>query len=224
METIVKYILIDEKIKYIDLRKYLYLVSAERQERIKKYLFDKDKITSLTAELLIRKEACRTLGISDNKISFSYNEFGKPYLSNYPEYYFSISHSEQCITFTHSNCPIGIDVEKVSEHDFDVAEKFFTNGELNYLQESENKDIAFYDIWTKKEAYTKMLGTGLMTPLSSFDVTDKELRKNFVSKYISGYMINVCSKNLKEKNFDLVFEEINLYELLKCDCNKISVK
>lgn len=215
METIVKFILIDEKIKYIDLRKYLHLVSAERQERIKKYLFDKDKITSLAAELLIRKEATKTLGITDKDISFSYNEFGKPYLSNYPEYCFSISHSEQCIAFTGSNCPIGIDVEKASKHDLDIAEKFFTAGELKYIQENENKDIAFYDIWTKKEAYAKMLGTGLMTPLSSFDVTDKELRKNFISKYISGYMISVCSKNLKEKNFNLVFEEMNLYELLK---------
>lgn len=214
MKTTLKYILIDEKIKFNDLQKYLCFISDERQARIKKFLFDKDKINSLITELLIRKEACKYLGINNKDICFSFNEYGKPYLSNYPEYCFSVSHSEQCIVFADSDCPIGTDTENVLKNDFDIAERFFTDGELKHILTSANKDIAFYDIWTKKEAYTKMAGTGLMTPLLSFDVTSEELREYFISKYISGYMINVCSKTFKNKNCNITFHKMNLHELL----------
>lgn len=214
MKTSIKYVITDEKIKFSDLEKYLCLVPYERQERIKNFLFDKDKISSLTAGLLIRSESCNFLGIPNGDIQFSFNKYGKPYLSDYPEYYFSVSHSGHITAFACSSSPIGIDAEKVSAYDIGIAENFFAKGEFNYFMESRNKDMAFYDIWTKKEAYAKMLGTGLMIPLESFDVTSGKLNAKFISKCISGYMVNACFGNLNQDIHSLPFQKVDFKELL----------
>ena len=85
MNISVQYMLLKENLRFEDISQYICFVSPERQERVRRFMFDKDKITSLIAELLIRKESCQSLGISQQDIAFSYNSFGKPYLQNYPQ-------------------------------------------------------------------------------------------------------------------------------------------
>ena len=77
--------------------------------------------------------------------------------------------------------------------------------EYKYILESESQGNAFYEIWTKKEAYVKFLGTGLSTPLSSFDVTNKNLSSKFYTKQISEYMLSIFSENqnLSENNIKI---------------------
>lgn len=215
MSISVQYLLVKENLCFEDISPYICFVSSERQERIRKFLFDQDKITSLIAGLLIRAESCRRLGISHQEVIFSYNSFGKPYLQNYPEFEFSVSHSGRCIAFASDSAPIGIDTEKLSDPDLAIAEHYFTPGELSYVMAGADKSTAFYNIWTKKEAYIKMLGTGLSTPLTSFDVTEDERKKTFRSQQISGYIINVCSDSFKDTAASVTFQELELSDLLK---------
>lgn len=215
MNISIQYVILEEKLRFEDISRYTRFVSPKRQEQIRKFMFDKDKITSLVAGLLIREESCRILGISQEDIEISYNSYGKPYLKNYPEYEFSVSHSKRCIAFASDNAPIGIDTEKLSDSDLNIAKHCFASGELSYIMESEDKSAAFYDIWTKKEAYIKMLGTGLSTSLKSFDVTGDALKKTFRSQHISDYIINVCSNSLKSTTNSVTFRELILSDLLK---------
>lgn len=218
MKISATYILIDEAVCFDDIKRYVRYVSPRRQERIGRYVLERDKITALTAELLIRKEASRSLGTSPRELSFSYHEFGKPYLSGHPEYHFSVSHSGRCVAFACGGAPVGIDVEQVSDPDPAIAEACFTPGERHCFLRSGSQRTAFYDIWTKKEAYVKMLGTGMSTPLLSFDVTAEALKKTFRSQHCSGYWISVCSRSLEDSDGALPFQRLALRELLDSLC------
>lgn len=214
MNVYVKYVLIDEKTQFHDLEKSVCLVSQKRQEQIQKYRFDQDKIASLTAGLLIRQESCRFLGIPDCALSFSYNSSGKPFLNGYPDYGFSVSHSGRAVAFACGYGPVGVDIQKEAAPNAAVVKRYFALGEQAYYEKSREKKAAFYELWTKKEAYLKMLGTGLSTPLASFDVTDGALAKTFRSLQIPGYRLHVCSNVLAGENGAAVFEQIGLPDLL----------
>jgi 4'-phosphopantetheinyl transferase len=123
----VKILFVDIECKFDKYEKYLNLISNERVEKIKKFKFDKDKIISFFTELLMRNEISTSLNINFNEIVFAYGKYGKPYLPNVSGFYFSVSHSGNCIVFVSSHKEIGIDVEKIIAADFMVSQSFFTS-------------------------------------------------------------------------------------------------
>jgi 4'-phosphopantetheinyl transferase len=54
----------------------------------------------------------------------------------------------------------------------EIAEQSFSAREIAYLQglASGQQTDAFFDCWTRKEAYVKACGAGLSVPLNSFEV------------------------------------------------------
>lgn len=212
MKISATYILIDKAVCFDDVKRYVRHVSPQRQEQIARYQLDRDKITCLTAELLIRRQASQHLGVRSGELIIACHELGKPYLPDYPEYHFSVSHSDRCVAFASGGTPVGVDVERVSDPDPAIVEACFAPGERHCFLRSGSQRMAFYDIWTKKESYIKMLGTGFSTPLLSFDVTDEALKKRFRSQHCFGYWISVCSRSLQDHA--PVFERLALEELL----------
>ena len=107
---------------------------------------------------------------------------GKPVASNC---FISISHSGQKTAVGKSEKPIGIDIEKIENRNFNpLAERFFTENETA---------AAFYEIWTRKEAHAKITGDGLK---EIFRMTDTFSLKeyNFTTKMLDGYVLTVCEK------------------------------
>ena len=123
---------------------------------------------SLYTELFIRSELSRQSGLSKQDILFEYSERGKPFFAQNKDIHFSVSHSGNCIVFAGHTLPVGIDVEKIKEMREKVAKRYFTEREQKYIFDSQDKDIAFYYIWTRKEAYLKKTGDGLSKKLVSF--------------------------------------------------------
>lgn len=126
------------------------------------------------------------------------NEYGRPYIDNRDDVDFNISHTDSlavCAICKGENAPrIGIDAEEIYNKDLlPLAERFFADGEKKFFYESESKEKAFTEIWTKKEAYIKFLGTGLSTPLTSFDTT-ADLGVHFETFEHCGNIITVCAK------------------------------
>ena len=82
-----------------------------------------------------------------------YNEKKKPLADNC---YVSISHCQHMVAVCTSDKPVGIDIEKIDDtRNFEkIANRYFHGKEKEFFNENPTAD-AFYEIWTKKEAYLK---------------------------------------------------------------------
>ena len=64
------------------------LVTKEKQHILKEFRHIIDCKLSLYAEVWVRKQITNQLGIQNSEIVFDNGKYGKPYLENYPEFYF----------------------------------------------------------------------------------------------------------------------------------------
>jgi 4'-phosphopantetheinyl transferase len=107
-------------------------------------------------------------------------ENGNPYDSQ-NRYYFSISYSYPFALCVLSDKPIGVDMELLSNLTLDEIELFCHPDELDRLGDAPTQR-ELYQIWTKKEAVLKLLGTGFQrnpeeinTYADSRMIDDKEI-------------------------------------------------
>lgn len=215
MKTDVQYLLFDQAVSWKDLSNYMVYVSQERQRRLAQFVFEKDRLASLLAELLIRSEIMTALGLHNDAIRFSYNSYGKPFLDGFADYQFSVSHTDGCVAFAGGSQSVGIDVEKIAKYDPQIPGHFFAPQEAQWIEEQADRSMAFYDIWTKKEAYLKMLGTGLSKPLQSFNVFSHGLNAKWITKKLSNHIMTLCCEDKNTETGILAFHERKISSLLQ---------
>ncbi len=144
----------------------------ERQKKIDRMAFQKDKCLSLAAGCLLQR-ALEEAGISDRRLALSKN--GKPSLAD-PSipFRFSLSHSgEEALCAVNPGFEeIGCDVEAIKVPDMKVAERFFHPDEFSLLLSAEGQKQAetFYRLWTLKESFLKVTGLGFSLPLKDFRI------------------------------------------------------
>jgi 4'-phosphopantetheinyl transferase len=153
-------------------------LSDEETQRWQRYLAADVRDRFLTARGLLRGIISFYTSRHPGHISFAASPLGKPYLG-FPEgtgLEFSLSHSSGSILFAFSKgLPVGIDVEEIQQ-DMDylmMASKFFSRSEnqsILELPQSLQKQ-AFFNCWTRKEAYLKGMGVGLHASLQDFSVS-----------------------------------------------------
>lgn len=192
--------------------KYLGYVSSERRSKVERIKPIEDKVTSLCAELLARSQISQELHIPTANVEFEYNSYGKPLLKDNPSYDFSISHSDGYVVFASDVAPVGVDIETLKPPNFRLAKRFFTPTEYDYIMKSENPSLKFFEVWTKKEAYIKMLGTGFSTPLSTFDILSPENITKFFNTFTDSYQLSVCFEKKIIRKIEIV--DVNLNEVL----------
>jgi 4'-phosphopantetheinyl transferase len=89
--------------------------------------------------------------------------------------HFNLSHAGEHVLIGVARQELGVDLEVIeaNRHVLDLADRFFATAEsavVRSLPEPARTE-AFYNAWTRKEAYVKALGTGLAEPLGGFEVT-----------------------------------------------------
>jgi 4'-phosphopantetheinyl transferase len=88
---------------------------------------------------------------------------------------FNLSHSGSTALYAVAcQREVGIDLERIEPKlADDIAEKFFSRNEVATLRSlpSSARLQAFFNCWTRKEAYVKARGAGLQISLRSFDVS-----------------------------------------------------
>lgn len=170
----------------------------ERQNKILKHKQKLNRLQSFGAGLLLNKVLSRH-GISTDTLKIDEN--GKPIVEGI---YFNLSHSGDLVICAVSGKPVGCDIEQVKDAPKRVAERSFSAAEKEYLQQfsGDAYNREFFRIWTKKESYLKMTGTGLRVPLCELEIKDC-----YMQEYeMPGYQITVCAK---ENEFaDLVWEKL----------------
>jgi 4'-phosphopantetheinyl transferase len=153
-----------------------YILSPDEKERAGRFVFEHLKSAFIVARGTLRVLLGNYLGIAPRDVLFRYGTNGKPALAEPGLIDFNASHSDALAVFAFTRgCEIGIDVEKVRpiEDMRNIADHFFCAEEAEELMSLEPglRERAFFNCWTRKEAYIKAIGKGLSEPLDSFRVS-----------------------------------------------------
>lgn len=154
-------------------------LSPDELQRAARFHFEKDRQRFVIVRGVLRDLLGCYLNLEPEKIEFTYNAYGKPSLAvqmNILDVQFNVSCSETIalIALT-KKYQIGVDVEKI-KIGLDlttIVERFFSAYEVSVWRTiaTDMQTSAFFDCWTRKEAYIKARGKGLSLPLDSFDVS-----------------------------------------------------
>ena len=167
----------------------------ERRAKVERFVFQKDKCLCLGAGLLLAF-ALREVGV--RSLALGYGAHDKPYLLDCPNVHFNLSHSGTWAVCAVSTDQVGIDVEEHRAYDDGVARLCFTPREIAWMERQDDVPKAFARLWTRKESYVKLLGTGLSVAPSSIETMPgarPEPGVGFCEYELSKYAVCVCARS-----------------------------
>jgi 4'-phosphopantetheinyl transferase len=163
----------------VRMRAFNAILSSDEQQRAERFHFAVDRVRYVVGRGALRTILARCMNVNAaDRLRFEYGAFGKPQLAGGSAeipLQFNLSHSGELILIAlATGRAVGTDVERVRE-DVEVeriAASFFSPQEQRDLQSlpARLRVQAFFDCWTRKEAYIKAVGNGLSLPLDQFDV------------------------------------------------------
>ncbi|NPV90610.1 MAG: 4'-phosphopantetheinyl transferase superfamily protein [Firmicutes bacterium] len=144
----------------------------ERQNKIRAYTRFEDSLRSAAAGLLLQRLAAERIQVPSGRPTWSRDQHGKPFLPGADGFHFNLSHSGEWVAAVIDRTPVGIDIERVRPIDLKLARDSFTASEYRelVLSPAAERESYFFQFWTLKESYLKLLGTGLSRTLDSFTV------------------------------------------------------
>ena len=181
--------------------KWYSLMSVDKKQRVDRFRFADDKKRTVAGEMLARKAIAVWCHVSEEEILFDKLEYGKPFAIGL-DVEFNISHSGDLVVCAVDNQPVGIDIEQIRPIDLYVIKRICAEHEIVYmLEDNLRNDIfckitdylvltRFFEVWTLKEAYGKLMGNGIVKEC----VGDESTLCN-VTKYIfGGYIVTICTE------------------------------
>lgn len=158
----------------------LWAVLDEAEKaRAERFHFARDRVRFVAARGTLRVILGRYLDRDPARIALVYGVQGKPVLdpsAGDARASFNVSHSaDLALVAVCLGRQIGVDLERIRPDIAaeDIARRFFSpreNAALSALP-PEHRVAAFFNCWTRKEAFVKALGEGLALPLDHFDVS-----------------------------------------------------
>lgn len=144
-------------------------LSEVERERAQKFHFERDQNRFITGRGILRALLGSYLGMPPEKVNFIYGPNGKPALASLSDtnaLHFNLAHTGDLMVVAVTRaCTLGVDVEHVrSISDAEnIAGRFFSSSEATKLKmlPLDQQPEAFYNLWTRKEAYLKATGEGL---------------------------------------------------------------
>jgi 4'-phosphopantetheinyl transferase len=159
------------------------LLDEEERARAAQFAFDRHRREYIAAHALKRMMLTAVGGAAPRSWTFETGASGKPQVGPGAGPYFNLSHCEGLVACAASNeLEVGIDVEPLyREAPLEVAKAQFTPMEQGWIAAvpQVERDVAFWQVWTLKEAFIKATGRGLGQPLQDFSIAFDPLRVIF---------------------------------------------
>ncbi len=193
----------------------------QRQAAVRKLKVDSPKAMSIAAGYALQYVIKEQLGLEAEDIIIETEQNGKPHIREHKDFIYNMSHSGGYVAVAyvvadndgdahgdakHRNPvysavdqmlikSIGIDIEAMRSYSISVAKRCFLGEEYDYILRADEDEQSkrFFEIWTMKECYLKMKGTGINVPMNSF-------------------LTNPIDKIIKDEN--------NIYECIRHDTDK----
>ncbi|NEP01175.1 MAG: 4'-phosphopantetheinyl transferase superfamily protein [Symploca sp. SIO2E9] len=153
-------------------------LSTDEQQRADRFHFDQHRQHFIVGRGMLRTILSYYLNLEPHQLEFSYSTRGKPALVNIDSdegLYFNLSHSNGLALYAvmpagsiesaKENCSLGIDLEymRPMPEAEKLAKRFFCPREYALISSLSPtlQQEAFFNGWTRKEAYLKATGDGL---------------------------------------------------------------
>lgn len=152
-------------------------LDATERDRARRFLLTCHRRRFIVAHAVLRLLLAGYCRCSPQELRFAAGPWGKPsLLEPASDLCFNISHSgEMALYALTRNADIGVDIEhrRARLAGDDIAARYFAAEEVSALHAlpSHRRTEAFFRCWTRKEAFIKARGEGLLLPLHSFVVS-----------------------------------------------------
>lgn len=210
----------------------LNLAGEERRKKIMRMTNDSDRLRSLGADMLLHYALCHEQEFfSDDQKPFAVSQEagGKPFLTEFPDIHFNLSHSGDYVCCAIGNEPVGVDLQKCTPVKERLAGRFFTKRDNQMLAscQKEQREKLFFRMWSIKESYIKFTGKGMSQGLDSFEIDwekraiiqeEKKEPSAFFeeSGSLPGYSFCVCFGDSGQK---VIWQEVLWEELSRISGN-----
>ncbi len=159
-------IYIDRDIYSFDLAEAMNGLSIERREKMEAIRNEAVRRQGVAAYLLLCKALREQYGITEPPV-FGYEAGGKPFIIGHPDIHFNLSHCRAAVICAVSDRPLGIDIETVRPFKDRLARHVLSEEEYKDVLSAPHPDLAFIEIWTRKEAVLKLTGEGIRSDLKT---------------------------------------------------------
>jgi 4'-phosphopantetheinyl transferase len=152
------------------------LLAEDEMNRALQFKFAHDSRRYIVARAALRHILSTILDTEPASLQFSTGPYGKPQLMK-GNLQFNVSHSGViALIAVARERELGIDIEEMRHLDDAVliAKRFFAPEEAQQIAAMTDSAMimrAFFECWTRKEAFIKATGEGLSRPLDAFHVT-----------------------------------------------------
>jgi 4'-phosphopantetheinyl transferase len=153
-------------------------LSDDERARADRFHFSLHRVRFVVGRGALRAILASYLADDAARLQFRYGPQGKPRLVPTADdaLRFNVSHSDGLALYAVCrDRELGVDVERIRPglELAAIAERFFSPGEAAVLRALPQALLttAFFNGWTRKEAYLKAKGDGLSLPLDQFDVS-----------------------------------------------------
>ena len=202
------------QLKDQEFRTLLSYLPETDQKQILRYRRWQDRQSHLIGRFLL------LYGLVERGLPFSslerlkFNAYGKPFVD--AKVNFNLSHSGSCVVCAVTDRgSIGVDVEAVKDIDLAAFNDCVNDGEWSKIQQSTDKQIAFFKCWTKKEAVIKADGRGLSIPLRQINLNDESAVLTGKSWYLKTIDLGrpyICHLAIDRCDSDLIMKEMKTKE------------
>lgn len=183
-----------------EVARLLPLVSEQRREDALKFKHTHGQYCCLQSYIMLKELIGAVSPTLDYTCpSFSFNEYGKPFIANHLYLQFSISHTKNAIAVALSDKPIGVDIEQIRDASDALVLKTMNASEQQLITESEHPDATFIALWTRKEAVLKLIGTGIQDELHHVLDHPERFRIQTHINYQAGYVWSTAQFETPDK-------------------------